>query len=154
MKSFSGFARLLIAGLFCSSTLLFSNITQAQTAQQVYLLESAGTPSESDVTAYLREGKNHDSYLLKVNNPSGKKLKVVFYAGGTRYAYRSSVKSFVKLFDFKGAADGAYKFEVWDGRNAIKRNLEIKTYYATMREVRVIPLSRDVQLATPKMVKR
>ena len=109
----------------------------AQSAENTYALENAGTLGKTDVMAYLVRDGNNENYTLKVDNPSRKKLKIYLYAGGVRYSYYASAPHVSKLFDFNGAEDGVYTFIIQDGKTRLKKDIEISTIVLTKKEIRV-----------------
>lgn len=123
------FTCLLISGL-----LLIPTKGTAQSSINSYALSSENVSATTDVSAKLLYDSNTERYTLAVDNPSGKKLKIYFYAGGTKYIYRSSLTRFHKPFDLKGAEDGVYTFGIQDGQAILKTDVRIKTTHMTKRE--------------------
>lgn len=97
-------------------------------------MEFAGQSHQTDVAAYVLYDHETERYTLTGVNPSKKKLKIYFYAGGSKYVYRVSSPSFSKSFDLKGADDGLYTFAVKDGQSFLKTEVQIKTTHVTRRE--------------------
>jgi len=126
--------RAFIVCLLISGSFLITTKTNAQTAVNTYALSNDNVSAATDVSAQLLYDRDTERYTLTVLNPSRKKLKIYFYAGGAKYIYRASLKKFSKPFDLKGAEDGIYTFGIQDGKALLKTDVRIKTTHMTKRE--------------------
>lgn len=122
-------ACMLISGLF-----FVPAESKSQTPLTTHALISTSASTPTDVSAYLLYDHDLERYTLTGINPSKRKLKIYFYAGGTKYVYRVSSDSFSKPFDLKGADDGVYSFAVQDGKTILKTDVKIETRTFTKRE--------------------
>ncbi|MBL7697371.1 MAG: hypothetical protein JNK79_04415 [Chitinophagaceae bacterium] len=124
----------LVACLMLTGLFFLPKKGISQSWLSTYALSSSNASVATDVVANLVYDSNLERYTLSVINPSRKKLKIFFYAGGIKYVYRASLAKFVKPFDMNGADDGIYTFAIQDGKALLKKDVEIKTTLIRKRE--------------------
>lgn len=135
MKIKSQFAlRAFVASLMISGLFFVPKQGISQTSPNIYALQTASRSAETDVVANLVYDSNLERYTLSVINPSRKKLRIYFYAGDTRYVYKSSLAKFTKPFDLRGVEDGVYTFGIQDGNVLLKKDVRIRTTQVSKRE--------------------
>jgi hypothetical protein len=142
MKIVSHFTWQLAVCLLLSCSFMMPMNARSQSPVSAYALESSNPGHTTDVIAYVVHDSKNEKYTLSVVNPSQKKLKIYFYAGGIKYAYRASSRKFSKPFDLTGADDGVYAFVIQDGKARLKTEVQINTLYVTKKEIKFLSRSK------------
>ncbi len=87
-------------------------------------------PTAPEFRVELKQMLNSEKIRLIVSNPSGKRLsiKLMDPAGELveNYVTGKNLRQLVKDYDFFGAEEGVYKLEIYDWKDKVKKEINLK----------------------------
>jgi hypothetical protein len=87
-------------------------------------------PTAPEFQVELKQMLNSEKIRLTVSNPSGKRLSIKLLAPSGEvvedYVTGKNLKQFVKDYDFVGAEEGIYRLEIYDFKDKVKKEINLK----------------------------
>ena len=87
-------------------------------------------PTAPEFQVELKQMLNSEKIRLTVSNPSGKRLLIKLRAPSgelvENYVTGKNIKQLVKDYDFVGAEEGIYKLEIYDWKDKVKKEINLK----------------------------
>lgn len=124
--------------------ILINNVLTAQTAHQGVRYSATVSKMKQpqnlpSFEAAITPEENNQKFVLEVENPAKKRLLVTMYHSFYGEVFRKEIKEETcrHRFDMSKAEDGLYIVEISNGKEKIRKHIEINTYTQISRKIAI-----------------